>query len=127
MTTRTLYLWQAQYPELQEAIASGNEAFDPHVERALAERALGYAVDVEEHYVVSGKLVLKTVRKHYPPDTGACATWLKNRQPDRWREVQRHEVATRLQSSDEIRQALLVELKDLIDQGLLTLPAPDRK
>jgi hypothetical protein len=29
-------------------------------------------------------------------------------------------------SSDELRQALLEEFKDYIDQGLLELPAPER-
>jgi len=49
------------------------------------------------------------------------------RMPDRWRDVQRHEVnAIGLKSSEELRQALLEEFKDLIDQGLLALPAPER-
>ncbi len=30
-------------------------------------------------------------------------------------------------SADELRQALLEEFKDYIDQGLLTLPAPGRE
>jgi hypothetical protein len=45
--------------------------------------------------------------------------------PDRWRDVQRHEVTdTRLKSSEELRQLLAAEFSDLIDQGLLQLPAP---
>ena len=52
----------------------------------------------------------------------------ENRLPDQWRDVQRHEVnATRLKSSEELRQQLAAEFQDLIDQGLLALPAPGRK
>jgi transposase-like protein len=50
VSTRTLKYWITQYRELQEAIEAGNEVFNPRVERALAERALGYSVDVEEWF-----------------------------------------------------------------------------
>jgi hypothetical protein len=54
--------------------------------------------------------------------------WTKNRMPDRWRDVQRHEVnAIGLKSAEELRQFLALEFKDLIDQGVLKLPAPDKK
>jgi hypothetical protein len=113
------------HPELNDAVASGKDAFDTRVERALAERALGYSVDVEEWFVVNKQLVSKVVRKYYPPDVTAAIYWTKNRMPDRWRDVQRREVnTTGLKPSDEIRQQLLEEFKDLVDQGLLQLPAP---
>ena len=67
----------------------------------------------------------ETVRKYYPPDVTACIYWTKNRMPDRWRDVQRHEVnAVGLKSAEELRQLLALEFKDLIDQGVLKLPAP---
>ena len=48
--------------------------------------------------------------------------------PDRWRDVQRQEVTdARLKSSEELRQLLAAEFEDLVDQGLLQLPAPGRK
>jgi hypothetical protein len=64
-------------------------------------------------FVIDKKLEKKIVRKYYPPDVRACIFFLKNRQSDRWRDVQRHEVnPTRLKSSEEIRQALLKEFQD---------------
>jgi hypothetical protein len=73
-------------------------------------------------------VVRETVRKYYPPDVTACIYWTKNRMPDRWRDVQRHEVnAVGLKSAEELRQLLAAEFQDLVDQGLLTLPAPDKK
>jgi hypothetical protein len=38
----TFYVWCSQHPELREAVQVGKELFDTRVERALAERALGY-------------------------------------------------------------------------------------
>ena len=32
------------------------------------------------------KIIEHDVIKHYPPDTAACIFFLKNRQPDRWRD-----------------------------------------
>jgi len=127
VTTRTLRNWMAAHVEFAEAMASNNEAFDERVERALAERALGYEVDEVQWFNVDKTLVSKTVRKHYPPDVTACIFWLKNRQGDRWRDVQRHEISATLKSSEELRQDLLSEFKDLVDQGLLALPSPQRK
>jgi hypothetical protein len=104
----------------------GCYSLSPGLLGALAERALGYSVDVEELFVINKKLESCIVRKYYPPDVTACIFWLKNRQPERWRDVQRNEAhVTSLKSSDELRQALLVEFKDLVDQGLLQLPPPD--
>jgi hypothetical protein len=117
-----------KYPELNEAVASGKEAFDMRVERALAERAIGFSVDVEERVVVNKKLECRIVRKYYPPDVTAAIYWTKNRMPDKWRDVQRHEGnGVGLKSAEELSQLLATEFKDLIDQGLLALPAPGRR
>jgi hypothetical protein len=127
--TRTLEKWLVQYPELREAVDVGNDVFNSRVERALAERAIGFYVDVEEVKVLGdGEVVRYNVRKYFPPDVTAGIFFLKNRLPDQWRDVQRHEVnATGLKSSEELRQLLAAEFQDLIDQGLLMLPDRDRK
>ena len=129
ITTVTLWNWANKHPELGDAIAEGKvEQFDPKVERSLAERALGYYVDVDELKVINDEPVIVTVRKYYPPDVTACIYWTKNRMPDRWRDVQRHVVDVgQLKTPEELRELLAAEFKDLIDQGVLKLPAPDRR
>jgi hypothetical protein len=128
VATRTFFRWMNAYPELNEAVTAGKDAFDMRVERALAERAVGYSVDVEECFVINGKVHKEIVRKYYPPDVTAGIYWTKNRMPDRWRDVQRHEVnAVGLKSAEELRQLLAAEFQDLVDEGLLQLPAPNRK
>lgn len=90
--TATIHNWIARHKDFAEAIRAGMlEVFSPRVVRALGQRAIGYAIDVEEVKVMKdGDLVRYTVRKHYPPDVTACIFWLKNRDPKNWRDVQEH-------------------------------------
>ena len=134
VTTRTLSNWLNKYPELRDAVDAGNDVFNSRVERALAERAIGFYADqytwrettkeAQRHGAPRFELV-PTARQYYPPDVTAGIYFTKNRMPEKWRDVQRREVkATTLKSADELRQQLAKEFKDLIDQGLLALPAP---
>jgi hypothetical protein len=73
VSTRILQRWLAQYPALSEAIRAGNDVFNPRVERALAERAIGYWIDEEEKVVINGKVARIIRRKKFiPPDVTAC-------------------------------------------------------
>lgn len=92
VSTQAILNWRSRYPEFREAVTRGKaEIFDPMVERSLAQRALGYSVDTEEVKVTStGVIVRYPVRKHYPPDVTACIFWLKNRNPEAWKDVQDH-------------------------------------
>ena len=67
--------------------------FNSRVERALAERAIGFYADVEEVKILNdGNEIRYNVRKYFPPDVTAGIYFTKNRMPDKWRDVQRHEV-----------------------------------
>ncbi len=131
VSTRALQHWLTIYPELREAVDAGNESFDTRVERALAERAIGFFVDVATAIVKdkkTGRVSEVTERRYFPPDVTAQIFFLKNRMPSKYRDVQRHEVAnSTYKTAAELTQALVFEFKDLIDQGLLRLPAPERK
>jgi hypothetical protein len=113
VTTRTLTRWLTQYPELRAAVDAGNDVFNPRVERALAERAIGFYVDVEEVKITKdGGEVRYNIRKYFPPDVTAAIFFLKNRMPEKWRDVQEHHHSGALKSSDE----WLVEVeKDILE------------
>jgi hypothetical protein len=64
----TLDRWKQKYPEFRCALKAGKEASDDRVERSLYQLAIGW----------NGQ----------PPNTTAAIFWLKNRRPDRWRDVQ---------------------------------------
>ena len=64
----TLDRWKQKYPEFRCALKAGKDASDDRVERSLYQLAIGW----------NGN----------PPNTTAAIFWLKNRRPDRWRDVQ---------------------------------------
>lgn len=85
---RTLYRWKAENEEFCQAIKAAKTSADSRVERSLYARANGYEHDEVDIRVVGGEIVQTPIRKFYPPDTTAAIFWLKNRQPDKWRDKQ---------------------------------------
>lgn len=88
----TLREWEKHYPEIKEALRKGREIIDYKVENALLKRALGYTT--KEIKVVLGRQVKggqtfqitkEVVEKEIAPDVTACAIWLNNRRPDKWK------------------------------------------
>ena len=125
-------MWLTQYPELYEAVQAGNDTFTPRVERALAERAIGYEYTWEEEEInpVTGQKQLVRKHKYFPPEVSAIKYHLNNRAKDRWRDVQNVEVETKRRTSGEILAGIYERLAKLKEQGYLTtidipaLPAP---
>lgn len=114
--------WQSKYPEFAEAIREGKvEVFDPKVERALAQRAMGYSVDVEEVKIdKNGNVIRYTTRKHFPPDTTACIFWLKNRKGEQWRDVWKIDHSGKLQYEGMTAEQVLEEIrKEAAELGIL--------
>jgi hypothetical protein len=60
------------------------------VERSLYERGIGYNYDAVKVFMPAGakQPVVVHYLEHIPADVGAAFIWLKNRDPDRWRDVQ---------------------------------------
>jgi len=87
----TLNNWKGEHPELLEALKEGKAEADKRVEESLYQRALGYSHDAEKVFQFQGQIIRAPYREHYPPDTTAAIFWLKNRQPDKWRDVHKHE------------------------------------
>jgi len=85
----TVDKWRVDYPEFSRALKEGREESDAKVADRLFSRAMGYS-HPDVHIAVHQGTVIKTeITKHYPPDTVACIFWLKNRQPAKWRDVQK--------------------------------------
>lgn len=91
VTVPTIWAWRSKYRDFFSAIKRGKDSYDELVERALAQRAVGYSFDCEEIKVVDREVRRVRVRKHVPPDVTACIFWLKNRRPEQWRDVNRFE------------------------------------
>lgn len=82
----TVNRWKKTHPSFCESLKNGKVDADANVAKALYHRALGYSHVEEKVFNNNGEIVTHNTMKHYPPDTGAAMAWLKNRQPDKWRD-----------------------------------------
>lgn len=87
----TIYLWKNEHAEFSEALSRGKDLADAEIAHSLFQRAKGYEHPEDDIRTVSlgmnggSEIVITPTIKRYPPDTGAAALWLSNRQPGRWR------------------------------------------
>lgn len=84
----TLNNWKAEYPQFLASIKEGKEIADAEIANALFHRAKGYSHNDVDIKMYEGQIIETPIVKNYPPDTGAIAFWLKNRQPAIWRDKQ---------------------------------------
>ena len=82
----TFDLWRIAHPKFSGAITRGKAVADANVADRLYQRAMGYEHDEEKIFQYEGKPVRVATTKHYPPDTQAASLWLRNRQPELWRD-----------------------------------------
>jgi hypothetical protein len=82
----TINTWKARHKEFSAALKMGKSEADERVERSLYHKALGYTFDSEKVFQFQGEIVRTKTVEHVPPDTTACIFWLKNRDPENWRD-----------------------------------------
>ena len=82
----TIYQWAKKHPNFNTAMRGGRDFADANVASRLYARAMGYSHAEEVIKVVDNKIVRVNTVKHYAPDPGAAIFWLKNRQPELWKE-----------------------------------------
>lgn len=88
----TINRWKIEYPEFCESIKRGKQVADGNVADRLYQRAMGFIAPDVDIKVIENQIVKTPLEKHYPPDTVAAIFWLKNRQRDKWRDRQDHEL-----------------------------------
>jgi len=82
----TFNLWKTVHPEFSESLKGGKDLVDAEVAAKLFHRAMGYEHEDVHVSNYQGVITVTPLVKHYPPDTTAAIFWLKNRQPQRWRD-----------------------------------------
>lgn len=82
----TFNLWKTVHPEFSESLKGGKDLVDAEVAAKLFHRAMGYEHEDVHVSNFQGVITVTPLVKHYPPDTTAAIFWLKNRQPQRWRD-----------------------------------------
>lgn len=84
----TIVEWRKVHPEFSESVRAGKLVADAKVAKALFERATGYQHDAVKIFMPAGATapVYAPYVEHFAPDTAALQFWLKNRQPEIWRD-----------------------------------------
>ena len=85
---QTLSVYKGRHDELFDAIKQGRQSCVTEIENALVKRALGFEYEEEKTYIKDeeGKTTKYTekTKKYQPPDVGACAILLKNKDRGNW-------------------------------------------
>lgn len=114
----TIRKWRSKDPAFDAALRLGEDLADGRVKASLLSRALGYSYRAEEVRVIGGHAVKVPVLKHEPPNVTAQIFWLKNRQPDQWRDTQDHKVdgAIRVEDTDprKLAMAMLAIIREAV-------------
>jgi hypothetical protein len=84
----TIHGWKIKHPEFKKALQTGKAFANKRVERSLYHRAVGYSFESEKIFGPSKDrgVTIVPYTEHVPPDTEAAKFWLKNREPDKWRD-----------------------------------------
>lgn len=112
------YNYQNQYVEFLEALKRGKHPVDIEVENSLLKRALGFEYEEKHTEIEIGSdgqpkpAKIKTVKKFIPGDTTAMIFWLKNRNPENWRDVNIQELTGK--NGKEI--SIIVQSKECSDE-----------
>lgn len=90
----TIHRWKHEHAGFCESLKVGKETADARVVQSLYRRALGYSHDAVKIAVnASGEITQVPFTEHHAPDTTAAIFWLKNRDPDHWRDVKAQEIS----------------------------------
>lgn len=121
VSTKTIDNWKNRHPDFLQAVQEGKKIADANVAEGFYRRAVGIEfTEVTRELVGTELTVTKEVTKFIPPDAGAALNWLKNRQPQDWRDkvevahsgkIDTNDLST---LSDEQLAKLLTELETKI-------------
>ena len=94
---KTVNNWKEDYPEFLQSLKRGKTLADARMAESLYHRGRGYSHPEDKIFQYEGMPVIVPTTKHYPPDTAAGIFWLKNRQPQKWRDKQEVEHSGKLE------------------------------
>lgn len=86
VTEQTIYNWMDRHPEFAIAMEEGRGIADMNVSLSLYKKATGFTHKAVKVFQFQGQPVVVPYTEVVPPDTDAAKFWLKNRQPQQWKE-----------------------------------------
>lgn len=112
VSEQTINNWKKIYPEFLESLKKGKNIADANVASSLYRSAIGYSHKDTKLFLNDGKVIKEEFMKHYPPDTTAAIFWLKNRQPEKWRD--KKEIENNVKLNDELESMSDAELEAVV-------------
>jgi hypothetical protein len=88
VTEKTINNWKIEHPKFLQSIKKGKYEADAEVVNSLFGRANGYEYTEVRDEVSEQGVKKVTTKKQMAADTTAAIFWLKNRQPQQWRDKQ---------------------------------------
>ena len=82
----TINNWKKKHKEFSLALHEAKNLADSRVVERLYQRAMGYEHEEEKIFCHEGEIIRADTIKHYPPEFRSMSFWLRNRQPDKFRE-----------------------------------------
>ena len=114
VSEQTINSWKKKHPEFLESLKKGKNLADANVASRLYNRAIGYSCKATKFATSDGHITdSKEYIEHYPPDTTAAIFWLKNRQPEKWRD--KKEIDANVNLGDELESLTDEQLQAIID------------
>ncbi len=125
ISTGTLWAWAKKYPEFLSALKTGKEETDKAAVKTLLQRAMGYTT-TEKKVIQNpdGSTRKEITEKFVAPDTTALIFWLKNRQPQDWRDKHEQEITGK---EGVPLSGLMIPPESLKDVGDLLARKKERK
>ena len=83
----TFKIWATKSPGYIKAVNKWKELATIEIERSLAKRATGFTKKTKKDVVTrAGTIETLETETYYPPDTAAVQFWLKNKNPEEWKD-----------------------------------------
>lgn len=88
VSERTINTWKDEHPEFLQSIKAGKTPANANVAASLYRAAIGggTVTETKEQVDAEGKVTRTTEVRQLPANVVAQIFWLKNREPDKWRD-----------------------------------------
>ncbi len=115
----TVYDWMRAKSKFSDAIRTGRDIYDTQlIEKSLKQRATGYEYTEEKVFCKDGEIITHETTKKMPPDATSMIFWLKNRNPERWRD----KIETELSGTLNLKPVIELGSNKDIDAKQETIP-----
>lgn len=87
----TINEWKKRHIEFSESLKKGKIVADAEVANKLFQKAIGYEQEAIKIFQFQGQEVIVPYIEKYQPDATSAIFWLKNRQRDKWTDINKVE------------------------------------